>query len=336
MAKKIRAVQPDEIEKCNKWNVEIVEEFLQMKSELSPSTIPQYKSALYIWVRWIYDNLKNKPIYKIKSREYALYQNWLNKMGLGEKAIRFKRSAVSSLNEYIMVFYEDKYPSFRNFVNKQIKVPLKGDVHDKVPLTPNEYNKLCKTLAKKEAWQKLAYVIFSYSTGCRREECRQIKKNIVFAPAIIKDKEVIMETGEKKLIEVKFYKTHTVRCKGRGEVGNQRKLLFSQEALDAINKWLEVRGDDDCPYLFVTKNNNRYEQIGVGGFNYWCHGLFSEIIGRRIHPHIFRETRATHLVVNEGKNIDVAKKLLGHKSADTTDLYVIRDDKDDADEAFDI
>ena len=26
--------------------------------------------------------------------------------------------------------------------------------------------------------------------------------------------------------------------------------------MDALNKWLEVRGEDDCPYMFVIKQKN--------------------------------------------------------------------------------
>lgn len=111
--------------------------------------------------------------------------------------------------------------------------------------------------------------------------------------------------------------------------------------MNAIKKWLEVRGDDDCPYVFVSKQRNEngelvYQQIGLSAFNDWCSGLFTQIVGRRVHPHLFRESRATNLVVYEHKSAEVAQKLLGHNDVSTTkNHYIIKDDEDDeSDEAF--
>ena len=53
--------------------------------------------------------------------DYKKYQSWLYNQGLGESAIRFKRSSVSTLNNYIMLYYQNEYSTFRNFVNKSIK-----------------------------------------------------------------------------------------------------------------------------------------------------------------------------------------------------------------------
>jgi len=102
--------------------------------------------------------------------------------------------------------------------------------------------------------------------------------------------------------------------------------------MDAINKWLEIRGQDDCPYVFVSKLNGEYKQIGEATFNNWSNIYFEKIVGRRFHPHLLRETRATTLVVEQGKDIKTAQKLLDHKSSTTTEIYVIRKDEEDADE----
>jgi len=40
-------------------------------------------------------------------------------------------SVISSLNEYIVTYYEDKYPTFKNFITKKIAVPPKQFVHEK-------------------------------------------------------------------------------------------------------------------------------------------------------------------------------------------------------------
>lgn len=255
---------------------------------------------------------------------------------MSDSAIKFKKSCVSAFCNYVMMMYEEELPTFRNFTTG-LKVVQTGYVHEKLPLTPDEYVALCQELEKCEEWQKLAYLVFSYSTGCRRAEARQLLKEVVDYPAKEKKIKIIDEDGKEVEATSKQYQTHNIRCKGHSIVGKVRKLKFGEDAMHWIKKWLEVRGDDDCPYVFVIKQKNgETRQVGEGTFNDWCSGLFTKIVGRRVHPHLFRESRATNLVVYEHKSAEVAQKLLGHEDVSTTkNHYIIQDDSnDESDEAF--
>ena len=105
--------------------------------------------------------------------------NFLANRGLSEAAIKFKKSSVSALNKFIENFYDEDYPMFRNYVTAEMQVPKTGKVFAKEPLTPDEMNHLCSVLAEREEWQKLAYVKFTYSTGCRHAESLQLLKEVV-------------------------------------------------------------------------------------------------------------------------------------------------------------
>lgn len=318
----------------NKFNREISEEFLQESIHLSPNTLDQYKSGLRIFFHWAKENLDDKSILDIKSRDFLKYQNWLIRRGLSPSAVRFKRAAVSSLNGYIITYYEEDYQTFKNFITKKIAAPPKAFVHEKKPLTPEEYKLLISELEQREDWQKLAYVKFTYSTGCRRAETIQLLKEIVSSEPIVKKKKVKNEDGKEEIKQVKYYLTHDIRCKGKGVAGKVRKLKFDEDAMQSIKKWLEIRGEDECPYVFATKYNSEIKQLSPSTLNAWNSKVFSEIVGRRVHPHQFREQRATDLVVNEGKDIKAAQALLGHEQSSTTEIYVIRDTEEDADDAF--
>ncbi|MBZ9622830.1 tyrosine-type recombinase/integrase [Clostridium sp. FP2] len=334
MAKKLANLTEEMYQLCNDYNKQIIEEFIDNSDELSPQTKPQYRSSLRIWINYIREFCKNKPLYEVESIDYKKFQSWLYNNGLGESAIRFKRASVSTLNNYIMLYYQKQYPTFRNFVNKGIKVPSLGEVNEKKPLTPTEYLHLCDELEKLGEWEKLAYLKFTYSTGCRRTESSLLLKEVVnYKPKIGKSK-VKDDQGNETEIEVTSYRTHDIRCKGKGVVGKVRKLQFSEEAMEALKNWLEFRGEDDCPYMFVIKDKNGAHGRPPENFNYWCKKLFASIVGRRVHPHLFRESRATNLVLHSGKDLETAQKLLGHKSVETTKIYVIREDTDDADDAF--
>lgn len=319
----------------NPFNRQMVEEFLQNSTHLSPDSIKTYTSSLRIFFYWVKEHLGDKKCTEIKSRDFMFYQNSLIRRGLSERSLKIKRSPVSAFNQYIMLYYEDEYPTFRNYVTKNIQVPKTGDVHKKEPLNPEEYQLLCDELEKRGDWQKLAYVKFSYSTGCRRAEAVQLLKEVINYKPKKKMIKIKDENGKESEMEVISYKTHDIRCKGHGTVGNVRQLQFGQDAMDAIIKWLEVRGEDDCPYVFVRKTKNgKCNQLNETTFNNWCTNIFEKIIGRRMHPHLFRESRATNIVVYEQKSIEVARKLLGHESSETTKIYVINNEESDADDAF--
>jgi integrase len=334
VAEKMSEITDEQWNSVNANNRRIVEEFLRESVQLSPKTIEQYLSALKIYFVWVKENANDKDFWLIKPREFLQYQNFLIRRGLSSSAVKLKRAAVSSLNGFILTFYEDEYKDFKNYITKKIAAPTQVFVHDKLPPTISEYNKLCDELEKRELWQELAYLRFSFSTGCRRAEARQLKKEIINVEPKIREIDVRNEDGiiEKKIS--KSYMSHPIRCKGKGIAGKVRALQFDSEAMDAIKKWLEIRGEDDNPYVFVSKQKGEIRQVSENTFNTWNEKIFTPIIGRRVHPHAWREARVTSMIVEQGKDIKVAQRLLGHSSSQTTEIYLIRDDEDMSDEAF--
>lgn len=319
----------------NEFNREMVDDYLNNQTHLSPKSTNAYKSALRIFFLWVKNNLRDKKCIDIKKKEFLRYMNWLANRGFSESGIKFKKSAVSAMNKFIENFYEDEYPTFRNFVTAEMQVPKTGKVFSKEPLTPEQIDYLCNELEKREEWQKLAYVKYTYSTGCRRAESRQLLKEVINYEPKRKMVKIVDENGVEHEVESVSYKTHDIRCKGRSKVGKIRKLQFGEDVMIALKKWIEVRGEDDCPYMFVIKQKNgETRQVSEGIFNDWCINEFSAIVGQRLTPHGLRRSRATNLVVYNHRPLETAQKLLGHESSETTQIYVIREDSDDADDAF--
>ena len=309
---------------------------MDYKVELSEKSKIQYLSSLKIFFWWVKENLNNKDCIEIKKKEFVRYLNHLTARKLSESAIKLKKSVCSSFCNYLMEYYEEEYPTFRSFVTSSMKVVKTGFVHDKEPLTPDEYKDLCDKLAELEEWQKLAWVKFSYGTGCRRAESRQLLKEVVNYEPQEKEITYIDEDGKEQKAISRSYLTHTIRCKGPSIVGKPRQLKFGQDEMDALRKWMEVRGEDDCPYMFIVKDSVGVRQVSENIFNDWCSGLLTKLVGRRVNPHLFRESRATNIVVYDHRSSKVAQKLLGHESVETTEsAYIIRPaGQDESDEAF--
>ena len=332
--KKLLPITEEEWLQCNEYNRNIVEEFLLNSPQLSDQTKKAYKSNLMIWFNWVRQFLNNKSQYEIKSIEYMKYQNWLISMDHSSSDIANKRAAVSTLNNYIMLYYSDDFPTFRNFIVKGMPKPEKSFVNEKNPPTKEEFLHIVDVMKERGDWQKVAYLLYTFDTGCRRAESIQLLKEVIDYPPIIKDKVIHNEDGTSEVKTIKYYYSNPTRCKGRGKTGKVRKLVFSEETLDAIKKWLEIRGDDDCPYVFVSYKDGNVKQIAETTINKWATNVFSPILGRRFHPHILREAKATISVVEEGKNISAVQRLLGHESSSTTEIYVIADLDEELDELF--
>lgn len=335
IADRSEEITEEEWLEVNEFNRNMVNDYLNNQTHLSPQSLISYKSALRIFFIWVKNNLGNKSCIDIRKKEFLRYMNWLANRGFSEAGIKFKKSSVSAFNKFIENFYDEDYPMFRNYVTAEMQVPKTGKVFEKNPLTPEEIDHLCSVLEEREEWQKLAYVKFTYSTGCRRAETIQLLKEVVNYEPKRKTVTIIDEDGKEQEAESVSYKTHDIRCKGRSSAGKIRKLQFGQDVMDALKKWLEVRGDDDCPYVFVVKQKNgETRQLSANVLNDWCIGEFSGIVGKRTTPHNFRRSRATNLVCYDHRALETAQKLLGHESSETTQIYVIREDSDDADEAF--
>lgn len=178
-AKRSDEITDEMWQEVNEFNRNMVQEYLENQAELSIKSKKGYESGLRIFFYWVKDHLNNKSCLEIKKKEFVKYLNWLTNRGLSDSAIKFKKSCVSAFCNYIMMMYEEEYPTFRSFVTSEMKVVKTGNVYEKAPLTPDEYVFLCQELEKREEWQKLAYLTFSYSTGCRREEARQLLKEVV-------------------------------------------------------------------------------------------------------------------------------------------------------------
>ncbi len=329
--KKLEHITPEQWDGVNEENKVILEDFLTNSVELSEKSKKAYESNLKIWFVWVKDNLNNKPQTQIKPLEYKKFQNWMVNRGCSSSDVNNKRAAISSLNGYIEIYYRDDYPLFRNFINKSIKRPSPNTVREKVPLTKEEFHRLVQALKDKNETQMVAYVLFTFETGCRREESRQLTKDVVNAEPVIKRRERKSEDGAIVEETVKIYRTKPIRCKG----GKVRRLSFGGEAMEALKAWIAERGEDDCPYMFVTHYGGCVRQVGETTFNSWFTNVITPIVGRPMHPHNLRHARASQAVIEDGKDIESVRQLLGHEDANTTlKFYVVRQDDEDIDDLF--
>ena len=118
-AKKADDITDEMFEKCNKENKEMYKEFFSVMKSLSAETAKQYRTCLKQFFYFVYTDLNDKPVYKITKRDFMRYLAAMQERGLSSSTIGLRKSAVSSLCNYIENIVADDdpetYGTFHNF-----------------------------------------------------------------------------------------------------------------------------------------------------------------------------------------------------------------------------
>ncbi|TFG84759.1 MAG: tyrosine recombinase [Spirochaetales bacterium] len=112
-----------------------------------------------------------------------------------------------------------------------------------------------------------------------------------------------------------------VKVKGKG--AKERVVFLSGPAVEALRVWLSYRqarlkAERPSDRLFLNARGGKLTERGIA----WIverHALKAGM-GKRLSPHGFRHSFATHLV-GRGADIRTVQALLGHESISTTQIY---------------
>jgi len=122
-------------------------------------------------------------------------------------------------------------------------------------------------------------------------------------------------------------KNRTALVMGKGQ--KERNLFLGATAVEALRAYMALRsfharpsssdgGDDSTRALFINQRGGRVTDRGVrfilGEY------LSRANLGKRVTPHTFRHSFATHLL-DRGADIRAVQELLGHASLSTTQVY---------------
>jgi integrase/recombinase XerD len=127
------------------------------------------------------------------------------------------------------------------------------------------------------------------------------------------------EVCDLDLADIDFTEGTVLVRKGKGN--KQRISFLSQPAMEAIQKYLEVRPQIPGDALFLTIRNRRITPRQL-----WCvfkkHREAAKTVGltKHIVPHTLRHAFATSLYMG-GADLQVIQQLLGHSSITTTTHY---------------
>ena len=319
-AQKLPEVTDDMWSQVDQEHQDLVSEFLDANS-FRDKTKKQYHSTLRQFFWWVHTSLNGKKLYKITQRDFRRDPSFLKNRGMSSSGIALKKASVSSLNNYLEnVVAEDdpNYKTFRNFTRGLPAIP-KTVTYEKVKVTYDDYKLMMDTLEEDENYLGMAWLATAFNVGGRRAELVQFKTELLDYP-INEDQSYVM--------------SHKVFGKGKGE-GKVLEYMVNLEAIKYMKLWHEKRGYDH-EYIFTTQYGGEPKQISESWADYFCSDVLSDILGRRINPHLFKASCITYLLEVKKIKLELVSKYIAHHEDVSTTIkhYDLRNFEEEKNQIF--
>jgi len=280
---------------------ELINNFVQtLDSEdgVHKNTIISYKYDILQ-----FDNFLKKKKKDFKKAEKKDILNFLQNLKLKKVKNRTKSRKIFALKRFYKFLVSEK--AIKNNPMEKIDIP-KSEETLSITLTTEQIKKILKFVSGNvnnyiDIRANLIIELL-YSTGIRVSELISIKINNID----LKKKNILIDPPEK----------------GKSRI--ERIVFFGENAKNVIEKYLEFRKiyfkDKDSPWLFPSNNTNEF--LTRRRVLQIMHDIAEKInIDKNLmHPHSFRHAFGNHLL-NNGADIRVVQKLLGHSSIITTQKY---------------
>ena len=269
--------------------------FLQLEKSLSQNSVIAYLQDIDKITQFLEINQLILPPEKIELHHLQNFLKWLNEIGI---CARTQARIISG----IKAFY--KYLILENIIKvnpaELLESPKLGR---KLPdtLSVEEIDRLISAidLSKQEGHRNKAMLETLYSSGLRVSELINLKiSNLNFKDGFIKivgkgNKERIIPIGSIAIKYIKIYMND-----------NSVHIPLKKESQDIL--FLNRRGNKLTRNMIFIIIKELCKKIGLN---------------KKISPHTFRHSFATHLIEG-GANLRAVQEMLGHESITTTEIYL--------------
>jgi len=271
-------------------------EYAQYELNFSPKTVIKYRESL----GWFVRDIGDKNVSEIDVQDFVRLKKMMMKRGVGQSRVASVVFATRSFVNYCRNFLK-----INTLDPKQIRPPRIKN-REVIFLDKEEIETFLATIETKRMndLRFRAVVETILGTGMRISEVLSLTR-----------KQINWKDKEAKII---------------GKGNKERRVFFTDRALEWIRKYLEKRIDTH-EAVFITSGDPRRLTTGDIWRFFKRHRIKSKI-NKKITPHILRHTVATNLVFN-GCPIIHVKEILGHEKLDTTCKYYLGVDKEKAKQA---
>jgi integrase/recombinase XerD len=279
-----------------KWedSIKEYENYLKLEKSLSINSVAAYINDINKLVEFLNSNDKKTPPDRVKLEQLKSFIEWLNNRGVSPRTQARTISGIKSFYKYLLI--EGKIKSDPTALLESPKIGRKlPDI-----LSMEEIDSLIDAIdiEKPEGQRNKAMLETLYSCGLRVSELVNLKlTNLFFDQGFVKiegkaDKERLVPVSNRAIDEINNYLN-----------GYRKKLRIQKDSENIL--FLNRRGKKLSRVMVFTIIKNLAEKVNLD---------------KKISPHTFRHSFATHLI-NGGADLRAVQEMLGHESILTTEIY---------------
>lgn len=267
--------------------------YLRFEKNLSDNSVSSYENDLERYINYLSTQKINRPEY-IQSKHIRRLLQLLSELGLSTSTLARNLSSIRSF--HLFLISEDL---IKSDPSEHVDGP-KLRRHLPSVLTFDEIELLCLNISIDDplGLRNRAMIEVLYASGLRISELLTL------------------------LLREIYFKEEFIRILGKGS--KQRLVPISIRALNWVKKYLEL----SRPVLDKHQRSSGAAFLSIRGTIMSRMGFWKILqkyiresgIRKKIHPHTFRHSFATHLLEG-GADLRAVQEMLGHSDISTTQIY---------------